>query len=220
MSESASSGESSARRHVPVGPLVTRRLALLPTATEENIPRGEESAPERVREASSELRRRLHDSMTEQLLREEWRLLDSHPVSTFTELSIVGFERAVDEPSTYWRVVEDGSRWHRYVAERFEQLCEQTDRSDKPTLETLNLAWSIVDRLLPPSTSTPSVLPSEGGGVELFWQKGGWDVQVEIDSHGAGNVWTRDRNSGDNHYGSLRERRDELLDVLGMLSTD
>ena len=158
--------------------------------------------------------------MTEQLSREEWRLLDSHRMSTFTESSVVAFERAFGEPSTYWRVVEDGSRWHRYVAERLQQLGEQTDRPDKPTLETLNMAWSIVDRLLPPSTSTPSVVPSEDGGVELFWQKGGWDVQVEIDSQGVGNVWTRDRNSGDNHYGSLRERREELLDVLGMLSTD
>lgn len=186
------------------------------TTTEQNVLRWDQ----RDHHQSFVRLKRVLDTLTEHMPQQDWRLLASQRTTTTTDDNVVSFEAAIDEPSAYWRVVEDGSRWHAYVAGRLRKLAEHAHQPDRPSLETLNLTWSIIDRLLPPSFATPSVLPSEDGGVELFWQKGGWDIQVEIDENGDGAVWTRDRNSGDDHYGSLRERREELLDVLRVLSTD
>lgn len=120
----------------------------------------------------------------------------------------------------YWRVVSEGSRWHRVVAARLNQLSLQSDHPDYPSIELLNTAWSLIDDLLPPSTATPSVTPSEDGGVELFWQKRGWDVIVEISRADYVTVWTRDRKTGDEAFGVITERREELRDILADISAD
>jgi hypothetical protein len=124
------------------------------------------------------------------------------------------------EPESYWRLVREGSRWHKVVAERLRQLGLQSNYPQYPSIELLNAAWSIVDELLPPSTATPSVTPSEEGGVELFWQKRGWDLIVEISPANSVTIWTRDRATGDESSGAIADRIEEFRDILANISAD
>lgn len=143
--------------------------------------------------------------------------LDASGPGVGTERSVV---RSTADPEPLRRALEEGSRWYRYVHQRLTALSRQAGCDDRPSLETLNAIRSAVNYLLPPSTATPSVLPADDGGVELFWQKGGWDVILEFDRDGGGSVWTRERSTGDHRIGDLEVRREELLDVLRLLSGD
>ena len=122
-----------------------------------------------------------------------------------------------EDASPYWREAARRSRWRAYVAERFRQLAERIGEPGYPSLEALNRALHSVDFLLPPTTPTPSVLPSEEGGVELIWQRNGWDVQVELDEAGRDFVWTRERTSGEVTAGDLEELREILREILDQL---
>lgn len=111
-------------------------------------------------------------------------------------------------------------RWRSYVTERFRQLADHVDDSGYPSLETLNRALRSIDSLLSTSTPTPSMLPSDECGVELLWQKNGWDVQVELDENGEDFFWARERASGEVISGDLTELRPVFRDVLAHLAAE
>lgn len=120
----------------------------------------------------------------------------------------------------YWTEALRRSRWRQYVSLRIEQLAEHVGSAGYPSLEALNRALSQLDRLLPEAAPTPNVLPSEDGGVDLIWQRHGWDVQIELDEGGEDFVWTRDRKSGEVITGDLDEFRDVVVDLLNSLSDE
>ena len=141
----------------------------------------------------------------------------ANSISTGQPLGVVNSAEQRDE---FFRRVVEGSRWHRYVIERFASLAEDAGRPGRPTLETLDRAWSRIESLLPPSTATPSVTPSENGGVDLFWQRQGWDVGIELGPDGVGFVWARHRPTGESDGGELELFVDYLRDVLATMSQD
>jgi hypothetical protein len=113
------------------------------------------------------------------------------------------------------------STWAEYVSSRLEELANRTHEHGKsyPDLEMLNRARMEIYGTLKADTPTPSVVPSEAGGVGLIWHKAGWDVEIEFDPEGSF-VWARDRSTGETIYEDLDTFRGELSDILTELSAD
>ncbi|MGK2957682.1 MAG: hypothetical protein ACSLFB_04640 [Acidimicrobiales bacterium] len=114
-------------------------------------------------------------------------------------------------------------RWLSYVIERLNELALLVDDPDEdlpaPSQAVLNRALEEANRLLPPSTPTPSVVPTTEGHVQFVWHKTGWDVEVEIGMEETW-VWAQDRESGESWSGSLDERKGELVSLLHRMATD
>ena len=112
------------------------------------------------------------------------------------------------------------SRWIEYVAERLSQMEDNRLSDVEPTLQmgaTLQ-AWYVALRYFPPNTPTPSVVPSENGGVQFVWHKGGWDVEFEVENNEVF-IWARSRESKDTWHGSVAEVGARFLDLMQELST-
>lgn len=89
----------------------------------------------------------------------------------------------IDE-SAYWELVDAGvrttaepSRWFRYVWDRLDQLESGGNHDDPgepyPTPLIVSYAREVAQKLFTPRTPTPSVVPSDNGGVAFVWHKGG-----------------------------------------------
>jgi hypothetical protein len=107
----------------------------------------------------------------------------------------------------------------RYVLGRLQEMAEAPDLEsgvlrDFPVLAR---AWTEGQLILGADTPTPSVVPSDEGGVTFVWHKGGWDVEVQVDPVET-TVWAQSRRTGTTWYGSLDDHRSELRALLREMS--
>lgn len=119
------------------------------------------------------------------------------------------------------RTIRQQSRWRAYVSERLKHLGEAANEasdSTYPRPEIVLRAGMLAEYLFTSDTPTPSVVPSEEGGVSFVWHKGGLDVDIEVGDEDV-YVCVYLRSSGESFYGSLRERFAETQAVLQYLST-
>jgi hypothetical protein len=118
----------------------------------------------------------------------------------------------------------DGTpRWFNYVKRRLDELEQADDVDDedtypKPPLETILKAWETGCRLFKSNTPTPSVVPSDEGGIEFAWHKYGWDLVISIVSRGT-LVWARNRTLGENWSYPLEERYEKVQGILESLAS-
>jgi hypothetical protein len=82
-----------------------------------------------------------------------------------------------------------------------------------PSPSIIACAWTEAVSVLDASSPTPSVVPSDEGGVMFVWHRGGWDVEVEIDAT-ENTVWAQSRRTGDTWFGPLNDRRGDLRQLL------
>jgi hypothetical protein len=80
-------------------------------------------------------------------------------------------------------------------------------------------AWTVGAGLLDETMPTPSVVPSEDGGVTFVWHKGGWDVEVEIDPTET-TVWAYSRHTGETWFGELDTHRQALRQLLREMNAE
>ncbi len=116
---------------------------------------------------------------------------------------------------------QEPSRWKEYVSKRLVQIearaADETSEDPYPSAELVRVAHLVVARLFSPSTPTPSVVPSEEGGVSFVWHKGGLDVEIEVGEDEIF-VCANRRASGDSFYGSLTEHYELIQGVLRYLA--
>jgi hypothetical protein len=112
------------------------------------------------------------------------------------------------------------SRWFSYVNMRLHQMAEhQLTSHAYPDAPIIQRAWSEAVSLFPLSAPTPSVVPSDEGGVAYVWHKRGWDLEIDVRQDGA-MVWARNRNLSNEEtwYGSLDDYRERVFKLLRDLS--
>jgi hypothetical protein len=114
------------------------------------------------------------------------------------------------------------TRWGPYVEQRLDDIRQGKGREhwegDWPAPAVADAAWTTAAETLPDEAPTPSVVPTEEGGIDLVWHKGGWDIEIEIDREGSALLWMWDRSDGPDDSGPLEEGRDRLRALLGELS--
>lgn len=87
------------------------------------------------------------------------------------------------EVATGIRTIPVESRWRRYVSERLHRIESGVDREGGepyPSPITVSRARMFAEYLFTPRTATPSVVPTDDGGVSFVWHKGGFDVDIEV----------------------------------------
>lgn len=108
--------------------------------------------------------------------------------------------------------------WVAYISRRLKKLADRAPGEAPPIpSEILAETWKEALRTLPARCPTPSVVPSEEGGVDLVWHKGGWDVEMSIEPD-ARYIWARNRFTGEMWDGTLEEHRRKLSGLLDSLS--
>jgi len=123
-----------------------------------------------------------------------------------------------------WNEVGVSPRWFNYVESRLGDLERFVEEPDieaypKPPLETIQTARSLALTWFAIDTPTPSVVPSEEGGVQYVWHKGGWDFEITVERQGTV-VWAHNIRDGESWSGSLDECGSQVarvLDCLGRL---
>ncbi len=108
-----------------------------------------------------------------------------------------------------------GCRWWEHVQRRFKQLATEPAATGV-TAECLEMAANTLRSVLPLTAPSPSVVPTGEGSVEVFWQKNGWDVIIDIGPNSS-TVWIRDRSTSQEDFGQLNDLRDRLAAVLRLL---
>jgi hypothetical protein len=63
-----------------------------------------------------------------------------------------------------------------------------------PTTRSIETARMLAEALVSETTPTPSVVPGDGGVVELVWYKAGWDLMVVV-GEGGTELWAHHRSS-------------------------
>jgi hypothetical protein len=83
---------------------------------------------------------------------------------------------------------------------------------------TLELALQISA----PSGLSPSIIPTQGGGIQLEWHKGLIDLEVEVAAQGDVGLWYDDEETGterDDHLPSLRTAAQEITALLAIVES-
>lgn len=114
------------------------------------------------------------------------------------------------------------ARWNRYVVQRLEELrvgAFDFTGLQVPSEQVVDQAWMIASTTFHLDTPPPSVLPSEEGEVLFIWHKSGWDIQINVGPEET-TVWTHDRSSGAEFWGSLVSQQKELANLLNILGRD
>jgi hypothetical protein len=117
-------------------------------------------------------------------------------------------------------LTKSDSRWHRYVAQRLEALRkgEGDFTGLRPPRElVISRAWNFAATAFRSDTPTPSVVPTEDGGILFVWRKAGWELEIEIGA-AEDTVWARNRDSGVTLRGSLGEMRVGVSTLLAFLA--
>jgi hypothetical protein len=96
-------------------------------------------------------------------------------------------------------------------------ICPRKAGDGYPSPFLIELAWYTAHEVLPASAPTPSVVPSEDGGVEFVWHKRNWDIELDVEPGGS-SVWARNRETGETWSGVLGGLRERLSDLLVKLS--
>jgi hypothetical protein len=118
-------------------------------------------------------------------------------------------------------IIQPTARWLAYVERRMQELAvNEDDPHGYPARDqhVIQRAWECAAKWFTQSTPAPSVVPTAEGGIEFVWHKCGWDLELAIDPDETW-VWARERESGEIWHGSLDERRENLLSLLGHLGT-
>ena len=114
-------------------------------------------------------------------------------------------------------------RWLTYVASRLLQMAQHNRQPNEiyPDVRILQRAWSEAIDLFHTNTPTPSVVPSDDGGVLFIWHKGGWDLEIEV-RESSSVVWGRTRKpqNATQLEGDLSRLRPQVTAVLRSISTD
>jgi hypothetical protein len=91
-----------------------------------------------------------------------------------------------------------------------------------PAPAVADAAWKTATETLPGEAPTPSVVPTEEGGIEFMWGKGGWHIELEVcgDSQTLLWMWNRRGDGWGLRYipVPLGEGRARLRAVLGELA--
>ena len=126
---------------------------------------------------------------------------------------------AVDSRSSRAPINAAESRWMSYVYLRLESLLLNPDPefNPYPTQEDIQAAWRVVQDVLRPETPTPSVVPSEDGGIQFVWHKAGWDIELDVDAWDA-SVWVRSRRTGEMWLLPLDEARQRFSEIMSELA--
>lgn len=112
------------------------------------------------------------------------------------------------------RVPAKHAAWQDYVRGRITQmLLERQDAPGYPDTSVLLRTWVELRSVLEENSPTPSIVPSDGPSVAVVWHKGGWDVEIEVDSHDS-TVWAHHRRDGTEWYGPLAANRGRLVELL------
>ncbi len=118
------------------------------------------------------------------------------------------------------RTVAQRSRGGEYVKERLDRIESAIDRengSSYPDSAIVNKARLFYDSMFGSRTPTPSVVPSEDGGISFVWHKGGFDLDIEVGDSEV-YVCVYHRESAASYYGSSREHLVVALKVLESIS--
>ncbi len=109
--------------------------------------------------------------------------------------------------------------WREYVLGRLVQmLIEGEGRDAYPDASVITRSWSEVTSLFGPHTPTPSIVPTEDGGVAFVWHKKGWDVEIAVDPAET-TVWAHRRSDGTKVYGPLAVQRGRLVELLSEMAS-
>jgi hypothetical protein len=147
-----------------------------------------------------------------------WRVIHSwpsHGVATQPALTIVNDSSSM---LRNLRVTHTVAPWVDYVSDRLSAIAADP-APDLPRAEVINRARSWIMHLLPPSAPAPAVLPSEGGGIDFVWHRGGWNVEIGVEPDGTETVWTWNRESDEEVFGDLEEHRDFVIDLIRALTS-
>lgn len=150
---------------------------------------------------------------------ESWRFIPVETRAATSPRVLARVTRYSDLESSE-RSLNEYSRWYGYVASRIADLSERSETREAIATEALQCTWNTVRTLLHRNAATPSVLPGSDGGVVLVWHKKGWDVEVEVEPAGEVAVWAQNPLTGDMFSGAVEDYRDELRDVIALLSAD
>ncbi len=115
--------------------------------------------------------------------------------------------------------IDPRARWIGFTEKRLTDLVEErTDEGDRVVKEgVIAKAWSYVFRLFGANVPTPSVLPTDDGGVEFAWHKGGWDLLLDIETDRTF-AWARHRADGGSWHGTIEECWANIISLLSVLS--
>jgi hypothetical protein len=117
------------------------------------------------------------------------------------------------------RATVETAPWHGYVQTRLvEMMFEGLMHEDYPASALVVRAWSEVNSVFGHHTPTPSVVPSEDGGIAFVWHKNGWDVELDVDPTET-TVWAQRRDDGTNLYGPLATQRGRLVEMLSEMAS-
>jgi hypothetical protein len=115
------------------------------------------------------------------------------------------------------RITQAVAPWVDYVTNRLDAIARDTELG-LPSPEVINRARSWIMHLLPPGAPSPAVLPSEDGGIDFVWHRGGWNVEIGVEPGGTETVWTWNRESNEEVFGDLEEHRAFFVDLIRALS--
>lgn len=143
--------------------------------------------------------------------------LDTLAVTSIARRTVA--DRPAPSPWSTRRSLSKQSRWLPYVVRRLTQMRdEQTpDRGCYPGPVVLSEALHVAATVFDAGTATPSVVPSEEGGVQFVWHRAGWDVELEVEPDGVC-VWARNRRTEETWFGTLDDYRQRFSDLLRALS--
>jgi hypothetical protein len=114
----------------------------------------------------------------------------------------------------------------RYVGGRLDAMRASSEtpsvRDEYPTYPSatvIDTARSLIEVIITESTPTPSVVPGDGGVVELIWHKSGWSLMFSVGDTGA-EVWARHQSSGRTDiHGDRPEDYRQFAEILASLSS-
>ena len=87
-----------------------------------------------------------------------------------------------------------------------------------PTADVIDMAQSLLEKLISETTPTPSVVPGDGGWVEFIWSKSGWDLMFAVSDERT-EVWAKHELTGRiEACGSRPEDHLQFGEILASLS--
>lgn len=140
---------------------------------------------------------------------------------SWSTAELVRFEPAVDLHAAPMHGTVSRRVSLDYVGQRLSQMLVRSVFEQEPYPGRLVLVRSAMyaRALLRAYVPTPSVVPSEEGGVTFVWHKGGWDVEIDVMPSEC-TVWARNRRTRESWSGDIADRWYDVTDLLARLGTE